>query len=83
MYYVYVLQFIDGKERKFYIGYTADLQKRIADHKRGSTKSSRGRKFILIYYEAFKDKYLAIKREKAIKNSGSVRTGLMKRLQLK
>jgi len=37
----------------------------------------------LIYYESFNDKYLALKREKSLKNSGSAYYGLMNKLGLK
>ena len=79
MYYVYVLKLdiVGGKE--YYIGYTSDLRKRIAQHKNGYTQTTRNRNPKLIYYEAFNDKYLALKREKGIKSSGSVYMALMKK----
>lgn len=83
MYYVYVLQITGIKNKNFYIGYTSDLKKRIQEHKEGKVKTTRNRDPKLIYYEAYMNKYLALKREKGIKKSGSVYMALMKRLQLK
>ncbi len=83
MYYVYILK-IDGiKGKNYYIGYSSDLKKRIIEHETGYVKTTKGRKPKLIYYEAYQDKYLALKREKGIKNSGSVYNSLFKRLGLK
>jgi len=70
-----------GKE--YYIGYSSDLRKRVLEHKKGEVRTTKDRNPELAYYEAFIDKYLALKREKAIKASGSVYMGLMKRLELK
>jgi len=83
MYYVYVIKLDCRGDKNFYIGYTGDLRKRIAEHKRGDTRSIKNRNPKLIYYEAYNDKYLALKREKGLKNSGSVYMALMKRLNLK
>ncbi|MCX5725601.1 MAG: GIY-YIG nuclease family protein, partial [Candidatus Saganbacteria bacterium] len=39
-YFVYVLQ--SEKDKKFYIGYTANLKKRIQEHKNGEVQSTKG-----------------------------------------
>ena len=83
MYYVYLLKITGIKDKNFYIGYTSDLKKRVAKHKNGDVKTTKGRNPKLIYYEAYQDKYIALKREKGIKQSGLVYMSLMKRLQLK
>ena len=70
-------------EKEFYIGFTSDLRNRLDEHNRGYTRSTKGRNPKLVYYEAYNDKYLALKREKSLKNSGSVYMALMKRLNLK
>ena len=83
MFYVYLLK-IDGiKGKSFYIGYTSDLKKRLNEHLSGHVKTTRNRSPRLIYYEAYINKYLALKREKGIKSSGSVYMSLMKRLSLR
>ena len=82
MYYVYILELKGGTYKKFYIGYTSDLRKRLREHISGLARTTKNKKPELIYYEAYHDKYLALKREKGIKSSGSVYMALMKRLKL-
>jgi len=53
MYYVYILD----KDRRFYIGYTKDLRRRIAEDKKGG-------KIKLLYYEAYVSENVAKNREK-------------------
>ena len=57
-----------------YVGYTNNLQKRIALHNSGNgAKFTRGRKWILIYKEKFKSKKEAISREYYIKKNRRLR----------
>jgi len=83
MYYVYILGISGIKDKNFYIGYTSDLRKRVDEHIKGLVKTTKNKNPRLVYYEAYNNKYLALKREKGLKNSGSVYMGLMKRLGLK
>ena len=83
MYYVYLLRLEGIKNKDFYIGCTSNLKERMKQHLAGETKTTRDKNPELIYYEAYDNKYLALKREKGIKNSGSVYMALMKRLELK
>ena len=82
MYYVYLLK-LNNTKKNFYIGFTNDLRRRIKEHILGNTKTTKNRDPELIYYEAFNNKYLALKREKGLKSSGSVYNSLLKRLELK
>jgi putative endonuclease len=68
MFYVYVLKSaIDGN---FYIGHTADLRKRLAEHNRGKVDSTRKRMpFELVYYEASRNLSDAVRREKYLKTT--------------
>lgn len=67
-YFVYILQSL--KDKKFYIGCTSDLNKRLEDHNNGKNKSTRHRKpFKIVYSEEFLDKYSAFKREYFLKSS--------------
>ena len=67
-YYVYVLQ--SGKDEKFYIGFTSNLEQRITDHKRGKNISTASRLPVeLIFYEAYLSKKDALRREKYFKTS--------------
>lgn len=79
MYYVYLLKDRFGK---IYIGRTNNLKRRLTEHikgKSGYTKLRRPLK--LIYYEAYLTNEDAIKREKSLKNYGSVLAGLKSRLK--
>lgn len=80
MFYVYILKSL--KDEKLYIGCTSDLRKRFTEHNRGKNLSTKNRRpFELIYYEAYKNEDDAWQREKSFKNSGSVYTGLVKRIK--
>jgi putative endonuclease len=58
------------KDEKLYIGYTSDLRKRLKEHREGNVTSTKSRTpFELIFYEAYKNKYDAIRREKYLKTS--------------
>ena len=80
MYYVYILK--SGKDGKLYIGYSDNLRRRLSEHKSGKVTSTKYRLPLeLVYYEAYKNIEDAKKRESGIKNSGSVHTGLVKRIR--
>ena len=68
MYYVYVLK--SRKDGRFYVGYTADLRKRITEHNDGKVRSTCYRiPFDLLYYEASGNKTDALHREKYLKTT--------------
>lgn len=70
MYYIYVLKCDDlkRKRRKFYVGFSDDLEKRLKAHKSGGTKTTKSFEEVeLVYYEACINKTDAIKREKQLK----------------
>ena len=78
MFYVYLL--LSKKDNKFYIGLTRDLKKRLKEHNAGKNKSTCYRKPLeLIYFEAYKDKIDAQKREVFLK-SGSGHRYIKKQL---
>jgi putative endonuclease len=78
MYYVYLLKDL---KKKIYIGYSADLKRRIKEHLNNkSYSSSRMQKPKLFYYEAYANKEAAKEREKKLKQYGSAYRGLLKRL---
>jgi putative endonuclease len=66
MYYVYVLRsHFDGK---LYIDYTANLRSRLREHQSGEVISTKPRRpFELIFYEAYKNKENAKRRERYFK----------------
>jgi len=68
MYYVYVLK--SEKDRRFYIGHTTDLKKRLELHNKGRVESTKYRRpFMLIYYEASLNQKDALRREKYLKTT--------------
>jgi putative endonuclease len=78
MHYVYVLR--SGKDGGFYIGYSANLRKRVGEHATGESfaTSYRG-PWKLIYYEAYVEREDALGRERYLK-SGSGRKFLKTQL---
>ncbi len=77
MYYVYILE---NKEGGTYTGYTQDLRERMKRHESGGTKSTRGKKWTLVYYEAYLSKEDAITRERRLKKSHQGRRWLRERI---
>ena len=72
-YYVYMLK-SNGIKPVTYVGYTKDIKKRLNLHNSGKgAKFTRGKKWKLIYKEAFKSKSKAISREYYIKKNRSIR----------
>jgi len=79
MYYVYLLE--ESDKKGWYIGYTADLRRRFAQHNSSNgAKTTRNKKWKLIYYEAYQNKNDAEGRERYLK-SGSGRKYLKKQLK--
>lgn len=68
MFYVYILK--SKLDNKFYTGFTGNLRQRVKDHKNGNVESTKNRRPLeLIYYEAYNEKELALKREKFLKTT--------------
>ena len=66
-YYVYILQ--SQKDKKYYIGETADVLSRLLFHNAGKQRSTRYRiPFIIVLVEEFETRGEALKREKQIKD---------------
>ena len=79
MYYVYLLKSV--KTQKLYIGYTANLRKRFAEHNRGMSKATKPYiPFELAYYEACLSKTDARKREMQLKGFKQAYTRLKERI---
>jgi len=72
-YYTYVL--LSLKDNKFYIGSTSDLKKRFIAHCKGMVNATKNRLPVkLIFYEAYLNKYDAIRREDYFKTSKGKQT---------
>jgi len=66
MYYVYAIRSLNNND--IYIGYSTDLKQRFKSHNHGSVQSTKiNRPWELIYYEAYRSKNDATKREKQLK----------------
>ena len=74
MHYVYVLKKPDSS--MVYIGYSANLKQRIAEHSR----SANHRRWLLVYYEAYRGETDARTRERKLKQYGSSLGSLKKRI---
>ena len=78
MFYVYVIQNIDGE---IYIGSTNDLRRRLAEHKSGhSYATSHNTNWTLVYYEAYRAESDAHTREHRLKQHGQAKTRLKERI---
>lgn len=80
MYYTYILE--NRIDKSWYIGYSANLKRRIHDHLSGvgCRTTSRREGLQLMYYEAYLDKHDAMGRERFLK-SGAGRTYIKKQLR--
>ena len=78
MFYVYVLK--SKKDGKLYIGFTINLINRFREHRNGEVDYTKYRRPLeLIYYEAYKNREIAQKRERQLKG-GKAHIALRKRL---
>ena len=78
MYYVYVIK---NERDEFYIGYSANLKKRLADHNAGGTQSTKIHQWELVYYEAYLSEQYAREREQTLKKNRRMKTFLMERVK--
>ena len=80
MFYMYILK--SQKDKKFYFGYTNDLQKRIKEHNSGLVQSTKTRMPLhCVYYEAYKSKSDATKREHNLKLRAKALRQLLSRIK--
>ncbi|MDP2090784.1 MAG: GIY-YIG nuclease family protein [Candidatus Gracilibacteria bacterium] len=70
MFFVYIIY---GSNGKYYVGYTGNIERRLKEHSRGNTKSTKsmGEKILLGYFQ-INNKTEAIILEKQIKRSGHI-----------
>ncbi len=70
------------KANKLYIGYTDNLKVRLEKHNKCLVKSTkRYSPWELVYYEAYKSRYDALRREKALKYFGKAYGQLKNRIK--
>ena len=70
---------VSKKDKRFisYVGYTNNLENRLKKHNEGKgAKSTRGKKWILIYSKKFKNKKDAMKYEYFLKKNSKLRLNI-------
>ena len=70
---------VSKKDKRYisYVGYTNNLESRLKKHNEGKgAKSTRGKKWILIYSKKFKNKKDAMKYEYFLKNNRKLRLNI-------
>ena len=77
MHYVYILE---NEAGELYYGFTSDLRRRLKEHNAGQSKSTKNQIWQVIYYEAYKARDDARRREKQIKLHGQAKRQLRDRL---
>ena len=67
-YYVYILNSLTYPE-KFYVGYTEDIDARLATHNAGrSIHTAKDKPWVMVTYSVFEDKITALNFEKYLKS---------------
>ena len=76
-YFVYVIGSLKNSKPKTYVGSTKDLNERLKKHNSGKgAKSTKGRKWKIIYREIFNSKKKALRREYYLKKDRILRKKL-------
>ncbi len=76
--FTYVLGSVTGDAGRTYVGWTNDLEKRLAAHNAGTgAKSTRGRQWIILHIEEFKNRSDAMSREWHLKRDRKFRKQLL------
>ena len=79
-FYVYMLQSLNKKIPKTYVGYTNDLNNRLKKHNLSKgAKSTRGYKWSIIYKKRFFSKKSAMSYEYKLKNDRKKRLSIIKK----
>jgi putative endonuclease len=77
LFFVYVLGSRRKNDRRTYVGWTTNLKRRLRQHNAGTgAKSTRGRTWILLYFEHCKTRSKAMSREWYIKRDRRFRATL-------
>tara|TARA_X000001036_G_C20133831_1_gene584425 strand:+ start:61 stop:318 length:258 start_codon:yes stop_codon:yes gene_type:complete len=78
VYYVYLIQTLEGFLKKSYVGYTNNLIKRIDNHNNNlGAKSTKGYKWELVYKKRFYSKSKALSFEYKLKKDKKERSKLI------
>lgn len=80
--FVYVLGSALGSDRRTYVGWSVDIEQRLALHNAGlGARSTRGRFWVLLYAERYPTRREAMSREWALKRDRRFRANLAKLLE--
>ncbi|MEK7664307.1 MAG: GIY-YIG nuclease family protein [Patescibacteria group bacterium] len=80
MFMLYVLQ--SKKDLSFYIGFTSDLKRRINEHNKGLSRSTKHKRpWVLIYCEIYRARKDASEREKKLKEHKNAWIKLKERIK--
>ena len=80
-YFVYVIGSLKHSKPKTYVGWTKNLNERLRKHNLGKgAKSTKGRKWKIIYHEIFNSKEKALRREYYLKKDIILRRKLRKKI---
>jgi putative endonuclease len=81
--FVYVLGSRRENDRRTYVGWTTDIMRRLDQHNAGrGAKSTRGRKWTLLYFERCNSRSEAMSREWHVKRDRKFRDTLRETLEL-
>ena len=79
--YVYVLGSAFGADRRTYVGWSVDIEARLALHNAGlGARPTRGRAWVLLYAERYPTRREAMSREWSLKRDRRFRAALAKLL---
>ena len=81
--FVYILGSIGSRDCRTYVGWTTNLTRRLIAHNSGEgARSTRGRKWSILYAESLGTRTAAMKREWQLKKDRNFRRNLRLNLQL-
>jgi putative endonuclease len=80
--FVYVLGSVAGADRRTYVGWSVDIEQRLALHNTGlGARSTRGRSWVLLYAERYPTRSDAMRREYELKRDRRFRAALVRALE--
>lgn len=80
--FVYMLGTADKDGARTYVGWTLDIERRLAQHNggKGGARSTRGRNWVLLHVERFKTRNEAMSREWHLKRDRAFRKLLVQKI---
>ncbi len=77
-YFTYMLKSVSPGIKKTYVGYTNNIRKRLLKHNSNAgAKTTKGYKWVVIYFKKFKNKHEAMSYEYKLKNNRSLRKQIL------